>query len=902
MKINNKDYPDDIPEFYKVVIPNYETLQIIPNVGILERRVGLINDLKEDLSLNSLLIIGDFYGSFISKNCNFEKITIHKDHIKPSDLIYVSDSVLMTDHMYNYIKINSNNPIFISPYKILFDNYKTYELTKKCFENTIYYISVPDKFYNLFYDHFKYYINEDKLDYDNLINLCIMVKDAGDLFEKVLTENLPYIDRWTILDTGSTDNTIDIINKVLSVKKGSLVQEPFINFRDSRNRCLELAGTKCKYNIMLDDTYVIRGDLRDFFTKIRGDQYAESYSLIVKSNDLEYSSNRILKSENNLKYIYKIHEVIQHNQNVFIPKDIIYISDYTNDYMEERTIDRKRKDLDLLFEEIKEDPQNPRHYYYIAQTYKLLDEHELAAEYFQKRYDHPIEGFFQEKLDSLFEMTRIYNFKLNKPWEECEQLYLKCYNMDTSRPESLYFIGIHYYLENNYNKAYEYIKAAFEIGYPVDKQFSLKPTLTYYFTPKFLSEICYFIKDYNTGIKASDFFLKHNNPTDDYYETMMNWKNIFSLLDNFKLSTTPITHKSKLICFIADGGYTKWSGKNITTNGVGGSETFIIEMARYIKKLTDYKVVVFCNCDSDIFEGVEYYPLHTLSKFLSENVVDTCLVSRFTQYIPLCINANVNNIYFILHDISPIGNIIPINNKLKKIFCLTEWHKTTFLKNFPQFKNITEVFSYGIDPMYFKQNERKVNNSFIYSSFPNRGLSVVLKMWPRIKNIFPNAVLNIYCDLFGEWVTNNYPEEMREIIDQLWDSYDNKYKGYEQGILYHGWVSKSKLAKAWQNAQYWFYPCKFQETFCLTALEAAASKTLAITNDLAALRYTIGDRGIVIEGDSEIEDWQDRVIKKLEKIKSGEINTQELIQKNYEWAKNITWEARAKFFIEEYVL
>ena len=49
-------------------------------------------------------------------------------------------------------------------------------------------------------------------------------------FEQMLNDNLPIIDKWTILDTGSTDETIDIINRVLVGKKnGNLYQAYKIN-------------------------------------------------------------------------------------------------------------------------------------------------------------------------------------------------------------------------------------------------------------------------------------------------------------------------------------------------------------------------------------------------------------------------------------------------------------------------------------------------------------------------------------------------------------------------------------------------------------------------------------------------------------------------------------------------
>ena len=52
-----------------------------------------------------------------------------------------------------------------------------------------------------------------------------------------------------------------------------------MNFRDSRNRCLDLCGTSCKFIIMLDDTYCVKGSIREFLNTVRGDQFATSYSL-----------------------------------------------------------------------------------------------------------------------------------------------------------------------------------------------------------------------------------------------------------------------------------------------------------------------------------------------------------------------------------------------------------------------------------------------------------------------------------------------------------------------------------------------------------------------------------------------------------------------------------------------
>jgi hypothetical protein len=68
----------------------------------------------------------------------------------------------------------------------------------------------------------------------------------------------------------------------------------------------------------------------------------------------------------------------------------------------------------------------------------------------------------------------------------------------------------------------------------------------------------------------------------------------------------------------------------------------------------------------------------------------------------------------------------------------------------------------------------------------------------------------------------------------------------------------------------------------LTALEAAKSKTLAITNNLGALEDTVGDRGLLIS-EELLENFR-------EIVNSKRI---ELVKKNYEWANLYSWKQTA---------
>jgi tetratricopeptide (TPR) repeat protein len=949
--INGVDY-QVLPNEFEIV-PNepYNNLIIIPELGKIERIISLLRETSRILNIRNFSHINPTHGGFIPimLSSTIENVFIHSLEVeqientlanihkipnlfisktieKPSILFVEGGDCEDICEYYNYHDYHVVLSKF-APSSGKGGGYVSFHLSK-----TDLWFSIPICYYGDFYKEFHYFIrdvgdvegegdNIKELEYDNLIDLCIMVKNAGDSFENILRENLHLIDKWTILDTGSTDNTIEIINRVLVGKKrGQLYCEPFINFPESRNRCLELAGTVCKYTLMLDDTYIIKGGkdegsggLREFLELIRGDQFATSFSLYVKSNDIEYTSNRIVKTGLGLKYIYKLHEVInpENNINVIVPKSVANIWDYRCDYMENRTMERKQYDIQVLKEGLMENPDDSRNLYYLAQTYYLLKDYETALGYFMERIHHPNVGFIQEKHDSYFEAGRIANFYLKKPWNQCKELYEKAFELDNKRPESQYFIGIHYYLEGDFANAWDYFKRAFDIGYPIHCEFSLKPTLSFFYLPKYLAELCYtYSKNYSLGKEVALFFLRNNQPDDGNqaeFQTMRMWYSIFSLMETMDTSGGGVaTSLSKrgattslvkpILTFVADGGFGNWTGRDILKRGMGGSETYIVEMARWIQKSGFFRVIVFCRCDEmDIFENVSYLPITEYTHFISHNFVYSTVISRYMEYVPCSLAGNVENVYIVLHDLMVEGTIIPLHPKIKKVFCLSEWHKEQFTGIFPQFAEKTVPFYYGIGDIAITSTfQDKIPYKFIYSSFPNRGLLPLLQMWPRIIERKPQASLWIYCDIDGKWVNEVAPEQMAE-IRRLLECYQGG--NIPMNIFYNGWVSKRVLMESWMTSDIWFYPTTFLETFCLTALECAKSRVLAITMDFGSLKNTVGDRGILLRGDPMDSVWQQDTIDVIFSIMEDTVRKNELIERNYQWSLGLTWEKRANELI-----
>ena len=92
------------------------------------------------------------------------------------------------------------------------------------------------------------------------MKLCLnmIVKDESRTIVRLLDSVINLIDSYCICDTGSSDNTVEIIKQYFLNKNmnGIIFSEPFINFEYNRN----IAIDKCK-NIDIDYLLLIDADM-----------------------------------------------------------------------------------------------------------------------------------------------------------------------------------------------------------------------------------------------------------------------------------------------------------------------------------------------------------------------------------------------------------------------------------------------------------------------------------------------------------------------------------------------------------------------------------------------------------------------------------------------------------------
>lgn len=129
-----------------------------------------------------------------------------------------------------------------------------------------------------------------------------------------------------------------------------------------------------------------------------------------------------------------------------------------------------------------------------------------------------------------------------------------------------------------------------------------------------------------------------------------------------------------------------------------------------------------------------------------------------------------------------------------------------------------------------------------YFSAYYRGLEMLLKLWPKIREKVPDAELDVYYG-WGSWdaLEGENGRAFHERVDSL------LYSLSDQGVTEHGRVSHNVLSEAMQQTKVWAYPTEFPEIHCITALKAQAAGCIPVATNVGALPEVVDPRYPLIE-------------------------------------------------------
>jgi tetratricopeptide (TPR) repeat protein len=182
-------------------------------------------------------------------------------------------------------------------------------------------------------------------------------------------------------------------------------------------------------------------------------------------------------------------------------------------------VEKYSKDAILLEEAMKNEPNNTRYQFYLAQSYFDSQQWEKSIEAYLKRAQ--MGGWAEEIFYSLFRVG-IAKAMLNKPWEEVQQAFLECYNSRPIRAEPLYHIARIYRLNNKHGLAYLFAKMASEIPYPANDILFIVDEIYTFGCLDELGASAYYAGFPYEGAKAIEKLIKENRVPPAHLERIKN--------------------------------------------------------------------------------------------------------------------------------------------------------------------------------------------------------------------------------------------------------------------------------------------------------------------------------------------------------------------------------------------
>ncbi|MFN8392696.1 MAG: glycosyltransferase family 4 protein [Bdellovibrionota bacterium] len=320
---------------------------------------------------------------------------------------------------------------------------------------------------------------------------------------------------------------------------------------------------------------------------------------------------------------------------------------------------------------------------------------------------------------------------------------------------------------------------------------------------------------------------------------------------------------------------------------LGGIETAVIRLAAALDSLGQ-DVTVMTPVENPPLSQPLYLPFRAL-----QDLGPTDVLIAVRDWQPLLLPLKAKRRLFWTGDSYDQAQSVGIGDRRVQRavdwFCaVSGWHAETICaaSGFPSEK--TYLLQNGIHPEYFTGSEARVRKRLIYSSTPYRGLQHVPGMYRQLKQKHPELELKVFSG-YGVYAGSGPPAAALKEYEVLKSELESM-----PGCSVVGSVTQIQLAREMMRASLLFYPNTFEETSCITAMEAQAAGCAIVTSKKGALPETVGDAGILIDGEPGSAVYQSQFLDAADRLLSDDALFDSLSSAGLSRAKGFGWQTRAE--------
>jgi len=340
------------------------------------------------------------------------------------------------------------------------------------------------------------------------ISLCMIVKNEEAVLARCLDSVHHLVDEINIVDTGSTDRTIEIAKKYTD----RVFQFEWTGkFKDARNESFKHA-TKDYIFYMDADDVLLEEDQEKFKTlKETLDPSVDAVSMYYNAGMDEFGNvtlyfrrNRLVKRSRQFKWKGDCHNYLEVSGHI-INSDVAITH--------KKVAHSTGRNLSIYENKIKNgDPFSPRDYFYYGNELKDNGHYKLAIENYTKNIDLK-EGWIEDKVYACINRADCYRL-IGEKDKELASLMESFRFSHIPRPETCSRIGFNHQQNQNYEAAIFWYELATEIKIDPNRwSFTYPAYSTWY--PHLQLCVCYYnIQDYKKSYENNEKALQYR-PKDE---------------------------------------------------------------------------------------------------------------------------------------------------------------------------------------------------------------------------------------------------------------------------------------------------------------------------------------------------------------------------------------------------
>ena len=346
----------------------------------------------------------------------------------------------------------------------------------------------------------------------NKICLNMIVKNESKIITRCFESLKSIVDYIVVTDTGSTDDTVEIMNKYLVDNKveGKIFYEQWKNFGYNRtNSILNAKKYFTEKGINMENIFLLLVDA-DMLVEILDTSFKTTlhhydHYLVEQYNPvISYYNTRVMCLNREIYCRGVTHEYYDINTDKKGTLKSIRINDIGDGGAKN---DKFERDIKLLHAGIDEEPNNERYHFYLAESYKNSGSANKSIYFYKKRIDFG--GWFEEIYISHLRLGDIYRDACD--WKNALYHYIEGWNVSKNeRGEALYEIINYYKNKLEYKTAYVFLKELLQLKYPKDHYLFIDYNVHGYKKYELLIIIAYYVGKIKAGLYSSQLLLLTN--------------------------------------------------------------------------------------------------------------------------------------------------------------------------------------------------------------------------------------------------------------------------------------------------------------------------------------------------------------------------------------------------------